>query len=132
MAVLLVRWQCRGTSADSPVEYSLRHYVAASGKRPFAEWLYSLSDGNAAARVQIRQSSARYGTTSRLVESVHLRNGCTPCQMAMPRHECRFAWRGSAWVISEMPDPWVRGYLNCASILVRDTGFTSWSKADRS
>src|ERR1035438_10892581 len=44
-----------------PVEYSLRHYVAASGKRPFAEWLYSLSDGNAAARVQIRLEGLRLG-----------------------------------------------------------------------
>jgi putative addiction module killer protein len=43
------------------VEYSLRHYVAASGKRPFAEWLYSLSDRNAAARVQIRLDRLRLG-----------------------------------------------------------------------
>jgi hypothetical protein len=28
-------------------EYSLRHYVAANGKRPFAEWLCSLADRNA-------------------------------------------------------------------------------------
>ena len=44
-----------------PVEYSLRHYVAASGKCPFAEWLYSLSDRNAAARVQIRLERLRLG-----------------------------------------------------------------------
>jgi putative addiction module killer protein len=44
-----------------PVEYSLRHYVAANGKRPFAEWLYSLSDRNAAARVQIRLERLRLG-----------------------------------------------------------------------
>src|ERR1035441_8659063 len=43
------------------VEYSLRHYVAASGKRPFAEWLYSLSNQNAAARVQIRLDRLRLG-----------------------------------------------------------------------
>jgi putative addiction module killer protein len=44
-----------------PDEYSLRHYVAANGKRPFAEWLYSLSDRNAAARVQIRLERLRLG-----------------------------------------------------------------------
>ena len=43
------------------VEYSLRHYVAANGKRPFAEWLYSLSDRNSAARVQIRLERLRLG-----------------------------------------------------------------------
>ena len=42
-------------------EYSLRHYVAAHGKRPFAEWLCSLSDRNAAARVQIRLERLRLG-----------------------------------------------------------------------
>ena len=42
-------------------EYTLRHYVAANGKRPFAEWLYSLSDRNAAARVQIRLERLRLG-----------------------------------------------------------------------
>ena len=42
-------------------EYSLRHYVGANGKRPFAEWLYSLSDRNAAARVQIRLERLRLG-----------------------------------------------------------------------
>src|SRR5450759_3749930 len=44
-----------------PDEYSLRHYVAANGKRPFAEWLYSLSDRNAAAQVQIRLERLRLG-----------------------------------------------------------------------
>jgi probable addiction module antidote protein len=42
-------------------EYSLRHYVAADGKRPFAEWLCSLPDRNAAARVQIRLERLRLG-----------------------------------------------------------------------
>jgi putative addiction module killer protein len=42
-------------------EYSLRHYVAANGKRPFAEWLCSLADRNAAARVQIRLERLRLG-----------------------------------------------------------------------
>ena len=42
-------------------EYSLRHYVAANGKRPFAEWLCSLSDRDAAARVQIRLERLRLG-----------------------------------------------------------------------
>ena len=44
-----------------PVGYSLRHYVAANGRRPFAEWLYSLSDRNVAARVQIRLERLRLG-----------------------------------------------------------------------
>ena len=42
-------------------EYSLRHYIAANGKRPFAEWLCSLSDRDAAARVQIRLDRLRLG-----------------------------------------------------------------------
>jgi putative addiction module killer protein len=42
-------------------EYSLRHYVAANGKRPFAEWLCSLPDRNAVARVQIRLERLRLG-----------------------------------------------------------------------
>src|ERR1017187_2198920 len=42
-------------------EYSLRHYVAANGKSPFAEWLCSLPDRNAAARVQIRLERLRLG-----------------------------------------------------------------------
>jgi len=42
-------------------EYSLRHYVAANGKRPFAEWLYSLRDRDAAARIQIRLERLRFG-----------------------------------------------------------------------
>jgi putative addiction module killer protein len=42
-------------------DYSLRYYVAANGKRPFAEWLFSLSDRNAAARVQIRLERLRLG-----------------------------------------------------------------------
>lgn len=45
----------------SAVEYALRQYVAANGKRPFAEWLYSLSDRNTAARVQIRLERLRLG-----------------------------------------------------------------------
>jgi putative addiction module killer protein len=45
-------------SAD---EYSLRYFIAANGKRPFAEWLYSLSDRKAAARVQIRLERIRLG-----------------------------------------------------------------------
>lgn len=44
-----------------PAEYSLRLYIAANGKRPFAEWLCSLSDRNAAARVQIRLERLRLG-----------------------------------------------------------------------
>jgi len=42
-------------------EYSLRYYVAANGKRPFAEWLYSLADRHAAARVQVRLDRLRLG-----------------------------------------------------------------------
>jgi putative addiction module killer protein len=42
-------------------EYSLRYYIAANGKRPFAEWLCSLPDRNAAARVQIRLERLRLG-----------------------------------------------------------------------
>lgn len=42
-------------------EYSLRYYVAANGKRPFAEWLCSLSDRNAAARVLVRLERLRLG-----------------------------------------------------------------------
>ena len=42
-------------------EYSLRYYVAANGKRPFAEWLRSLPDKNAAARVKIRLDRLRLG-----------------------------------------------------------------------
>lgn len=42
-------------------EYSLRYYVAANGKRPFADWLRSLGDRNAAARVQIRLDRLRLG-----------------------------------------------------------------------
>ena len=42
-------------------EYSLRHYVAANGKRPFAEWLWSLPDRNAVARVQVRLERLRLG-----------------------------------------------------------------------
>jgi putative addiction module killer protein len=45
-------------SAD---EYTLRHYVAANGKRPFAEWLYALSNQDAAARVQVRLDRLRLG-----------------------------------------------------------------------
>lgn len=41
--------------------YSLRYYVAASGRRPFAEWLLSLSDRNAVARVQVRLDRLRLG-----------------------------------------------------------------------
>ena len=41
-------------------EYSLRHYVTANGKRPFAA-LCSLADRNAAARVQIRLERLRLG-----------------------------------------------------------------------
>lgn len=42
-------------------EYSLLYFVAGNGKRPFAEWLSSLSDRNAAARVQIRLERLRLG-----------------------------------------------------------------------
>ena len=42
-------------------DYSLRYYVAANGKRPFAEWLFSLSDRTAAARMQIRLERLRLG-----------------------------------------------------------------------
>ena len=42
------------------------------------------------------------------MESVHLRSGCIPCQIEMPRHEYRFAWSGCAWAILEMLDPWER------------------------
>jgi len=42
-------------------EYSLRHYVTANGKRPFAEWLWSLSDRSVAARVQVRLERLRLG-----------------------------------------------------------------------
>ena len=42
-------------------EYSLRYYIAANGRRPFAEWLCSLPDRNAAARVQIRLERLRLG-----------------------------------------------------------------------
>ena len=44
-------------------EYLLRHYEAANGKRPFAEWLWLLSDRNAdaAARVQTRLDRLRLG-----------------------------------------------------------------------
>ena len=42
-------------------EYSLRHYVAANGKSPFAEWLCSLSNLDAAARAQIRLDRLRVG-----------------------------------------------------------------------
>jgi putative addiction module killer protein len=45
-------------SAD---EYSIRYYEAADGKRPFAEWLYSLADRNAVARLQIRLERLRLG-----------------------------------------------------------------------
>jgi putative addiction module killer protein len=41
--------------------YSLRYYVSANGKRPFAEWLWSLPDLNAAARVQLRLDRLRLG-----------------------------------------------------------------------
>lgn len=44
-----------------PDEYSLRYYVAANGRRPFAEWLRSLPDRNGAARVQIRLERLRLG-----------------------------------------------------------------------
>ncbi|MGD1073818.1 MAG: type II toxin-antitoxin system RelE/ParE family toxin [Bryobacteraceae bacterium] len=37
-----------------PDEYLLRYYVSADGKRPFEEWLRTLPDRNAAARVQVR------------------------------------------------------------------------------
>src|SRR5689334_21469599 len=42
-------------------EYSLRYYVTANGRRPFAEWLWSLSDRNTAARVQTRLDRLRLG-----------------------------------------------------------------------
>jgi len=42
-------------------EYSLRYYVAPNGKRPFAEWLWSMPDRNAAARVQVRLERLRLG-----------------------------------------------------------------------
>jgi len=44
-------------------EYSLRYYVTANGKRPFAEWLLALSDSDrdAAARVQTRLDRLRLG-----------------------------------------------------------------------
>src|SRR5580704_18045071 len=42
-------------------EYSLRHYVATNGIQPFAEWLCTLSDKNAVARVQIRLDRLRLG-----------------------------------------------------------------------
>jgi putative addiction module killer protein len=43
------------------VEYLLRHYEAPNGKHPFAEWLWSLSDRNVAARVQTRLDRLRLG-----------------------------------------------------------------------
>jgi putative addiction module killer protein len=42
-------------------EYLLRQYETANGKRPFAEWLWSLSDRNATARVQTRLDRLRLG-----------------------------------------------------------------------
>src|SRR5664279_523857 len=53
--------------------------------------------------VECRQSGTRCGTTSRLGESVHFAEWGTPCQIAMPRYEGRFAWSGYAWAISAMP-----------------------------
>jgi putative addiction module killer protein len=41
--------------------HSLRYYVGANGKSPFAEWLWSLADRNAVARVQIRLERLRLG-----------------------------------------------------------------------
>jgi putative addiction module killer protein len=41
--------------------YSLRYYVAANGNRPFAEWLWCLSDRIAVARVQVRLERLRLG-----------------------------------------------------------------------
>jgi len=35
-------------------ERSIAYYVAASGRRPFAEWLLALKDRNAAARIQVK------------------------------------------------------------------------------
>lgn len=43
------------------VEYLLRQYETANGKHPFAEWLWSLSDRNVAARVQTRLDRLRLG-----------------------------------------------------------------------
>lgn len=42
-------------------EYSLRYYVTASGRRPFAEWLSSVTDRNATARIQVRLDRLRLG-----------------------------------------------------------------------
>ncbi len=42
-------------------EYTLRHYVAVSGVRPFADWLQSLSDLYAAAKIQVRLDRLRVG-----------------------------------------------------------------------
>jgi putative addiction module killer protein len=42
-------------------EYLLRYYETANGKRPFAEWLRSLSDRNAEAQVLTRLDRLRLG-----------------------------------------------------------------------
>jgi putative addiction module killer protein len=42
-------------------EYSIRYYVTNTGRRPFPAWLMSLSDRDAAARVQVRLDRLRLG-----------------------------------------------------------------------
>src|ERR1035441_1849415 len=79
------------------VEYSLRHYVAASGKRPFAEWLYSLSDRNAAARVQIRLDRLRLGNFG---DARSLGNGLSELRIDIgPGYQVYFMVEGSSVVM---------------------------------
>ena len=58
--------------------------------------------------------------------NVRLRNGFGPCQIEMPRRECRRASTDYAWAILEMLAPWEEDYLNCASILAQGIEFIFW------
>jgi hypothetical protein len=63
--------------------------------------------------------------------NVRLRNGFGPCQIEMPRRECRRASTDYAWAILEMLAPWEEDYLNCASILAQGIEFILWLKVNR-
>lgn len=77
--------------------YSLRYYVAANGKRPFAEWLCSMADRNAAARVQVRLDRLRLGGFG---DARSLGKGLSELRIdAGPGYRVYFAVEGSAVVL---------------------------------
>ena len=47
--------------AESTAPYTLREYVTADGRSPFAEWLEGLRDRRARARIETRLARLRLG-----------------------------------------------------------------------